>query len=465
MSLSQDASRRRFVLAKARALAGWPVVVSMGAGLGLGVFAYWVTSSEREIEDALLRAVVREVENHYVEEVPRSRLVDDAIGGMLARLDDHSMLLDERALATLQEEAAGGFGGVGVQLGVVEGRLTVIEPLPDTPAERAGILAGDQLLQVDHQPVRRLRDASRALRGRPDTHVHVRVRRAAPAATTAASEQAMRELGEDSSKREPGLSRSLDRGDAPAEWTSGDAPPAAASPIKPDPTTAADVRRLDFDITRALIPLPTVHERLLAPGYGYLRIAQFQEQTLADLGDAVIALVADGPLDGLVVDLRDNPGGLLAASISVADAFLESGVIVSVAGRAAEEAREFAAIADVLVEDVPIAVLVNQASASGAEIVASALQHHGRAVVLGTKTYGKASVQTITHFPGVSRKARRALKLTTARYFTPAGLSLDNVGVVPDIAVPPRDDERAKDYEQRLLAETLAYFAKMAIAG
>ena len=455
MSLSQDASRRRFVLAKARALAGWPVVVSMGAGLGLGVFAYWVTSSEREIEDALLRAVVREVENHYVEEVPRSRLVDDAIGGMLARLDDHSMLLDERALATLQEEAAGGFGGVGVQLGVVEGRLTVIEPLPDTPAERAGILAGDQLLQVDHQPVRRLRDASRALRGRPDTPVHMRVRRATPAATATPHEQATREVGEDPSVRE----------DAPAESATGDRPPAAASPVKSAPTTAADVRRLDFDITRALIPLPTVHERLLAPGYGYLRIAQFQEQTLADLGDAVIALVADGPLDGLVVDLRDNPGGLLAASISVADAFLESGVIVSVAGRAAEEAREFAAIADVLVKDVPIAVLVNQASASGAEIVASALQHHGRAVVLGTKTYGKASVQTITHFPGVSRKARRALKLTTARYFTPAGLSLDNVGVVPDIAVPPRDDERAKDYEQRLLAETLAYFAKMAIAG
>lgn len=463
MSLSQDASRRRFVLAKARALAGWPVVVSMGAGLGLGVFAYWVTSSEREIEDALLRAVVREVENHYVEEVPRSRLVDDAIGGMLARLDDHSMLLDERALATLQEEAAGGFGGVGVQLGVVEGRLTVIEPLPDTPAERAGILAGDQLLQVDHQPVRRLRDASRALRGRPDTPVHVRVRRAAPAATATPREQAMREVGEAPSPREAGLSPA--REDAPTELTTGDRPAAAASPVKSAPTTADNARRLDFDITRALIPLPTVHQRLLAPGYGYLRIAQFQEQTLADLGDAVIALVADGPLDGLVVDLRDNPGGLLAAAISVADAFLESGVIVSVAGRAAEEAREFAAIADVLVEDVPIAVLVNQASASGAEIVASALQHHGRAVVLGTKTYGKASVQTITHFPGVSRKARRALKLTTARYFTPAGLSLDNVGVVPDIAVPPRQDERAKDYEQRLLDETLAHFGKAAIAG
>ena len=462
MSLSQDASRRRFVLAKARALAGWPVVVSMGAGLGLGVFAYWVTSSEREVEDALLRAVVREVENHYVEEVPRARLVDDAIGGMLARLDDHSMLLDERALATLQEEAAGGFGGVGVQLGVVEGRLTVIEPLPDTPAERAGILAGDQLLQVDHQPVRRLRDASRALRGRPDTHVHVRVRRAAPAATTAAGEQAMREIGEGSSSPEAGLSPA--REDAPAESAIGDQPAAAASPVKPDPT-ADNARRLDFDITRALIPLPTVHERLLAPGYGYLRIAQFQEQTLGDLGEAVVALVAEGPLDGLVLDLRDNPGGLLAASISVADAFLESGVIVSVAGRDAEEAREFAAIADVLVEDVPIAVLVNQASASGAEIVASALQHHGRAVVLGTKTYGKASVQTITHFPGVSRKARRALKLTTARYFTPAGRSLDNVGVVPDIAVPRRDDERAKEYEQRLLGEVLAYFGKMADTG
>ena len=417
----------------------WRVVASMGAGLGLGVFAYWATSSEREIEDALLRAVVREVENHYVETVPRARLVDDAIRGLLGRLDGHSMLLDERALVALQEEAAGGFGGVGVQLGVVEGRLTVIEPLPDTPAERAGILPGDQLLEVDHRPVRRLSDASDALRGRPDTNVHVRVRRAAAAQTGAGREVAMRDV-------------------APAEPATAAAPSAAASG-KPHP--AADgVQRLDFDITRALIPLRSVRERLLAPGYGYVRIVQFQEKTAEEFAEALDALAAGDALDGVVLDLRDNPGGLLAASIEVANAFLADGVIVSIAGRDEEEAREFAADAEVLGADVALVVLVNQQSASAAEIVASALQHHGRAVVMGTKSYGKASVQTITHFAGISRRARRALKLTTARYFTPAGLSLDEVGVVPDIALPPLADESAKDYEQRLLDAALAHLGK-----
>ena len=411
----------------------WAVAGSMGAGVCLGVLAYWATNSEREIANALLRAVVRQVENNYVETVPRARLVDDAIRGILANLDDHSMLLDEHALTRMQEQAAGGFGGVGVELGVVEGHLTVIEPLPDTPAARAGILAGDRLLEVDHRPVRRLGDASRALRGRPDTNVHVGVHRL-PTPATAGTRQ-----------RPEGVAQ----GDARSEQTSGDAP-----------ATPAEERRLDFDITRALIALSSVRGRLLMPGYGYLRILEFTEHTEDDLAGALADLAAEGPLDGLVMDLRDNPGGLLAASVAVADAFLDSGVIVSIAGRAAEEAQEFAADSETRAEaeDVALAVLVNQGSASGAEIVASALQHYGRAIVLGTESYGKGSVQSIVHFPGISEKARRALKLTTARYFTPAGQSLDNAGVIPDIAVPPLADERAEDYALRLLAEAVAHF-------
>ncbi len=419
-SSSQDASRHRLVLSKARATAGWPIMASMAVGLGLGVFAYWTTSSERELEDALLRAVVREVEKNYVEEVPRARLVDEAIGGMLASLDGHSGLLDERALTILQDEADGGFGGIGVRLGMVDGQLTVVETLPDTPAERAGILADDQLLQVDHQPVRQVSDAARVLRGRRDTPVHVRVRR--------------------------------------------DAPAAAATSTASHPASAG-AGQFDFDLTRALIPLPTVYELPMVPGYGYVRIAQFQEQTVEELAEALVTLAAERPLEGLVMDLRDNPGGLLGTSIDVADAFLASGVIVSVAGRGEGETREFTADADVLAEDVALAVLVNQTSASGAEIVAAALQHHGRAVVLGTKTYGKASVQTITHFPGVSRIARRALKLTTARYLTPAGRSLDKVGVVPDITVPPDDDEPDVDYDERLIREALVHFGVMPKSG
>ena len=419
----------------------WAVAGSMGAGVCLGVLAYWATNSEREIADALLRAVVRQVENNYVETVPRARLVDDAIRGILANLDDHSMLLDEHALTRMQEQAAGGFGGVGVELGVVEGHLTVIEPLPDTPAARAGILAGDRLLEVDHRPVRRLGDASRALRGRPDTNVHVGVHRL-PAPATAGTRQ------RPFTAQPEGVAQE----DARSEQTSDDAP-----------ATPAEERRLDFDITRALIALSSVRGRLLMPGYGYLRILEFTEHTEDDLAGALADLAAEGPLDGLVMDLRDNPGGLLAASVAVADAFLDSGVIVSIAGRAAEEAQEFAADSETHaeVEDVALAVLVNQGSASGAEIVASALQHYGRAIVIGTESYGKGSVQSIVHFPGISEKARRALKLTTARYFTPAGQSLDNAGVIPDIAVPPLADERAEDYELRLLAMAVAHFQQL----
>lgn len=435
--------RHRFALAKARTMVLLATAGCMAAGVCLGVLAYWATNSEREIENALLRAVVRQVENSYVEEVPRSRLVDDAIRGMLANLDDHSMLLDERALAVMQEQAAGGFGGVGVVLGVREGRLTVIEPLPDTPAARAGILAGDRLLEVDHRPVRRLSDASRALRGHPDTNVHVRVHRL-PVPDSAVPRQ-----HPFTAQPASGMQQ-----DAPSEQTSAAAP--RAQPVED---------HLDFDITRALIAVSSVRERMLMPGYGYLRIRQFNEHTEGDLAGALASLAAEGPLDGLVVDLRDNPGGLLSASVAVADAFLESGVIVSIVGRARAETQEFSADAEAHAEDVALAVLINQGSASAAEIVASALQHHGRAVVIGTQSYGKGSVQSITHFPVISERARRALKLTTARYFTPAGRSLDNTGVTPDIAVPPLADERAKDYEARLLEEVFAHFRRVRAAG
>lgn len=411
------------------------VIAGMGAGVSVGMLAYWATYSEREVENALLRAVVRQVENNYVEKVPRSRIVDDAIRGILGNLDDHSMLLDEHALTAMQEQAAGGFGGVGVELGVVEGHLTVIAPLPDTPAARAGIMAGDRLLEVDHRPVQRLGDASRALRGRPDTNVHVRVRRL-PAPD-----------GADVQQHPP-------QSEARENARSEQGPDAA--PLAP-PTQE---RRLDFDLTRALIALSSVRGRMMMSGYGHLHILQFNEHTEGDLADALADLAAEGPLNGLVMDLRDNPGGLLSASVAVADAFLESGVIVSIVGRGPEEAQEFAADAEVHAENVPLAVLVNQGSASGAEIVASALQHHGRAVVIGTQSYGKGSVQSIVHFPGVSQQARRALKLTTARYFTPAGGSLDNTGVTPDIALPPQADENAEDYEVRLLGMAVAYLRR-----
>lgn len=378
------------------------VTASLGAGVCLGALAYRAANAEREAQDALLRAVLRQVERHYVQEVPRARLVDDALRGVLAGLDDHSSLLDERALVAMQEDTVGSFGGVGVTLGLVRGHLTIIEPLPDTPAARAGVHAGDRLLQVDHQPVRHPHGAASALRGRPDTAVHVRVSRAAN----------------------------------------------------------TDRRQLDFEITRALIALSSVRGRVVDTGYGYLRIHQFNKNTADELGDALAEITAAGPLDGLVLDLRDNPGGLLLASVAVADAFLTDGVIVSIASRAPAHRQVFEADADAIAEGVALAVLVNRGSASAAEVVASALQHHGRAAVIGTESYGKASVQTVLHFP----KGRRAVKLTTARYRTPAGRSLDQTGVVPDIVVAPRANEPAHEHRQRVLDAAVAHLRERDLA-
>lgn len=428
----QDTHKRNGSAIAARVLALCAITVCLGAGVCFGILTYRATSAERVTGDALLRAVLREVEHHYVEEVPRERLVDNAIRGVLAGLDEHSLLLDERALLTMQEETAGSFGGVGVTLGLVRGRLTIIESLPNTPAARAGIRAGDRLLQVDHQPVRRLTAAAQALRGSPDTNVHVRVGRAAPADTTG-TRSAATAHGQNGARSEPAADAQL-----PA-------------------TTGSE---LDFDITRALIALASVHGRVLEPGYGYLRVDQFNENTEDDLATALADLTTAGPLDGLILDLCNNPGGLLVASVAVANAFLTDGVIVSIASRLPESAQTLEANADVVAPDVALAVLVNQGSASASEVVASALQDHRRAVVVGTETYGKASVQSVMHFP----KGRRAVKLTTARYRTPAGRSLDNAGVVPDIVVARRADESIRDYRQRVLNAALAHLKGDAVA-
>ena len=402
---------KRIVAGKTRALLLLCVGASMAAGVCLGLLCYWALRSDEEREMALLRAVVDEVEQRYVDDVPRRRLVDDAIRGLLAGLDDHSQLLDARALAAMRERASGAFGGVGLEIGVVDGHLTVIAPLPDTPAARAGIAAGDRLVAVDDRPVQRLGELAQALRGPPDTNVNVRVAR-------------------------------------PASQSDAEA-------TRPDPRET-----LEFTLTRARINLPSARGRLLAPGYGYARVSHFSATTVDDLAALVTELASARPLRGLIVDLRGNTGGLFTASVQVADAFLERGVILTVDGRAEAAAQRFEARQGDITTGAALAVLLDRGSASASEVVAGTLQDHRRAVVVGTRSYGKASVQTVMHFGG-----ERAIKLTTARYVTPAGRRLDETGVTPDIAVPRRDGEPAADYRERVVAVALAYLKERGARG
>ena len=358
--------------------------------LGIGLF---VTVSLREAPDErLLLSVFREVGAQYVDDVPSSQLVDDAVRGILTGLDDHSTMLDEHDLTLLEEQTNGSFGGVGVVLRMVDGYVTVAEPLLDTPAARAGIVAGDRLIEVDHKSLkgRTLRQTVRDLRGEPGTDVHLRVRR----------------------------------------------------------ETVAEA--LDFELVRDAIELPSVTSRRLADGYGYARISRFNDATADELEAALAELRGPQSLQGLAIDLRGNAGGLLASAAAVADAFLDEGLIVYTESRTQRSTRRFEAEEGDLLDGAPLAVLIDADSASASEVVAAALRDNGRAVVLGEPSFGKGSVQSVMYF-----QKRRAIKLTTARYYTPSGRSIEDVGVTPDIAVPALAEESTSAYEARLLERAL----------
>ena len=366
------------------------LVASMACGVMLGTLAFWKLTDymDKVRNELMLLTVVREIRDAYIDEVPRSDLVDNAIRGVVAGLDNHSSYLDEDALALMEEDTLGQFGGIGVELELVRGYFVIVSPYDGGPAARAGIRAGDRLIEVDHESLRgRSRtETINGLRGEPGTDVHVRIRRKA------------------------GMS-------------------------------------LDFDLTRDTITVPSVHGRALPGGVGYVRVSQFNDTTGDDLAVVVAGLRADGDLTGLILDLRNNPGGLLNAAVDVADAFLAGGAIVSTTGRQPVSRRRYDAKPGDLIEGAPLAVLINSGSASASEIVAAALKDHDRATVLGTQSYGKGSVQSVMYF-----RDTRAIKLTTARYLTPDGHSLQANGVVPDVAVMPRDDEGPRAYDERLLA-------------
>jgi carboxyl-terminal processing protease len=317
--------------------------------------------------------VFERVRAEYVEDVTDEMLIESAINGMLTALDPHSGYLDAKKYRDMQVQTKGEFGGLGIEVTMEDGLVKVVSPIDDTPAYRAGIQAGDVITHINSEPVlgMSLAEAVERMRGPVDTSIALTLRRA----------------GRD------------------------------------DP--------LDVSMARAVITISPVRWR--AEGdIGYFRVTAFNEQTEASLRDAIDQLEANlGPsLKGVVVDLRNNPGGLLEQAVAVADIFLDRGEIVSTRGRRTDNIQRFNARRGDLIDGRPMVVLINGGSASASEIVAGALQDHDRAIVMGTQSFGKGSVQTIMPLPG-----HGAIRLTTARYYTPAGTSIQAKGILPDIEV------------------------------
>nr|MBL8410790.1 S41 family peptidase [Dechloromonas sp.] len=328
------------------------------------------------------------IKQGYVEPVEDKKMITNAISGMLSNLDPHSAYLDADAFKDLQVGTQGEFGGLGIEVGMEDGLVKVVSPIEDTPAYRAGVKAGDLIFKLDDTPVKglTLSEAVKKMRGKPKT------------------------------------------------------------PIKLGILRKGETKPLEITLIREVIKVQSVKSKITEPGYGWIRITQFQDNTIAELAKHLGNLYKEGSLRGLVLDLRNDPGGLLNGAIGVSAAFLPPEVkVVSTDGRTEDAKQEFlarprdylrGAKEDPLraipaeVKKVPMVVLVNGGSASASEIVAGALQDYKRAVIMGTQTFGKGSVQSVLPLPG-----NTAIKLTTARYYTPEGRSIQAKGIVPDIVV------------------------------
>jgi carboxyl-terminal processing protease len=318
--------------------------------------------------------VYEHIKGEYVEEIDDETLLNYAINGMLTKLDPHSGYLKPRDVSSLRDSTSGSFGGIGIEIDVIDGLIEVIAPIDDSPASRAGILAKDIITHVDKESVRdvSLQEAIEILRGPLGSAVTLGI------------------LREDQGK--------------PQEVT--------------------------LSLERAVIRVTSVKHEMLPHGIGYLRISQFQNRTGSDLIKAIGNLQSQGELKGLILDLRNNPGGVLSAAIEVTDAFINQGLIVSTKGRDELLDSKYEATNATVLANEPIVVLINGGSASAAEIVAGALQDHERAVLIGTPSFGKGSVQTI-----LALENKYALKLTTALYYTPSGRSIQATGIQPTIQV------------------------------
>lgn len=359
---------------------GYFVTLVMGFALAFSasVWADRHNSDTRGLpvdEMRLLAEVIDRIKSAYVEEVDDRVLIENAIKGMLTGLDPHSDFLPPEAFADLQESTTGQFGGLGIEVTMEDGFVRVVSPIDDTPAFRAGIQAGDLITRLDDTPVQglTLSQAVELMRGAPGSRITLTVVREG----------------------------------------------------QPNP--------FEVTIERAVIRVTSVRSRMLEPGFASVRISSFQQNTAADVVREINRLRAEagGELRGLVLDLRNNPGGLLSASVDVSDIFLSDKLVVYTESRIPNNSFRYQSRRQTLVPDLNLVVLINGGSASASEIVAGALQDHKRAIIMGTQSFGKGSVQTIMPLS----QDRTALKLTTARYFTPSGSSIQGTGITPDIEV------------------------------
>ena len=373
-------------------------LIALGLIMGIMISLNYPAIADKDIKTQLplddLRSfaeVFGKIKNDYVEPVEDKKLISSAINGMLSGLDPHSAYLDADGFKELQAGTQGEFGGLGIEVGMEDGFVKVVSPIEDTPAYKAGLKSGDLVIKLDETPVKgmSLNDAVKRMRGKPDTNIVLTI---------------------------------LRKGES-----------------KPIVVT----------LTRAVIKVQSVKAKLTEPGYAYARITQFQEHTGEDLAKALISMHDQNKeaFKGLILDLRNNPGGLLNGAVGVSAAFLPKGdLVVYTEGRTADAKMRLTATPENYVRggpkddylknlptdirDVPMVVLVNGGSASASEIVSGALQDHKRAIIMGTQTFGKGSVQTI-----LPMNNGTAIKLTTARYFTPNGRSIQAKGIVPDITV------------------------------
>ncbi|MBL7714841.1 MAG: S41 family peptidase [Bdellovibrionales bacterium] len=344
------------------------------------------TQQERYEERDMFQKVIHQVETMYVDEVKHKDLIYGAIKGMLETLDPHSNFLPPNVYREMKEETQGKFGGLGIEIGVKDGVLTVIAPIEDTPAWRAGVKAGDRIVKIGKDSTKGLsmEEAVSKMRGKKGSEVSISIYR--------------------EGFKEP----------------------------------------KEMKLKRDLIKVVSVKNEILEPNYGYVRLTNFNESAAQDIKAAIAKMESKGTLKGLVFDLRNNPGGLLDQAVEVSSLFVDEGVIVSTIGRNRDQKEVKYAKRGKARKDFPVAVLVNASSASAAEIVAGALQDHHRAIVMGQPTFGKGSVQTVMELtPEVG------LKLTIARYYTPSGRSIQEKGVKPDVLLEDLDPKVLADARKK----------------
>jgi len=364
------------------------VVVLLCVFVVIGTYqAHQIASAREDVTYEQLKifgSVLDLVQRNYVEEIPPKQLIYGAVQGMLQSLDPHSSFMKPEDYQELQIETKGSFTGIGIEISLKDGILTVVSPIEGTPAYEAGLKANDKILKIDGKTTKNMTliESVKLLRGAKGTKVTISIYR-----------EGWRQLK-------------------------------------------------DITLTRDVIPIQSVRSRILEDGYGYIRVSNFQDKTISELEKALKELEEGKGLKGLVLDLRNNPGGLLDQAVKVADVFLEKGLVVYTDGRMEEQKMRFEAHKNRHSHNYPIAVLVNEGSASASEIVAGALQDHKRAIILGVRTFGKGSVQTIIPLEDGS-----AVRLTTARYYTPNGRSIQAKGIEPDIEIPyaPQKKPEEKD--------------------